>query len=625
MLSFYSKSLFLLCGVILTPFTNPVFGSNFQENSEQQHYSNPNVQKGGDDFYYGRMKSQTGKELWLVMERVDKDNQSLWMEYISVQSHPRAINFAADSKGKDGQPLQKGTTGDGSCHFKRVLNEISYGDNEIWVAYITRAATLPKKITYYGSGFDGDTMFYTTDHLYNKDGLDKHGHRFAKDIEMFVTVTSSPNALITSHMGIATSIEGVRTRQKGTSIDLHSFAAKVMLMRNPKRKYMVNAPVFAMEDIIAKALPDDTFVGTRQMRQTMQQVQGVGQKEFAYLKGNDIRSQLKQKATDKAEMENRSLERKIGQKEGHETKEELRKNAIKYLGSDLVEMGDRGKFIVSKDKIESEYLRELKDRFLWFKNPYHFSPAKMRGTSGIEFLNFMEQHPPIISITDESDQKNFTIFDPGNPESRWLTFNNSNSSDYKWIFDGPFLPAGLTHYMAVDLVALAKSKPLIELDLNIFRNMGPPYSIVISDEDYADSEGVYLDSLKHNLDVVDLTINIGFNIWDETCYNNYRKLISEGLQNKPDLKRLTIVGNFHSDYFFEWGDICVGNENISPEKFLKRSNLKFFANLQELHIEGSIMGANRNDAYFYLEFLRYLKSSKNLKKFTTTDSYYRSF
>jgi hypothetical protein len=248
---------------------------------------------------------------------------------------------------ESGKPLQKGSTGDGSLLFLSVLNEISYQDNEIWVAYITKADT-PHKV---------DNRFED----YSVNDVDDSLHSFAKDIEMFVTVTSSSNALITSHMGIATSIEGVRTRQKGTSLDLHSFAAKVMLMRNPARKFMVNTPAFAMEQIIVNALPDATFVGTRQMRKEMEEVQRVNKEEFFNSKGNNFKNRVKEKvqkkAKEEAEKENSSLKRQItswregDMKDGSE--KHLREKAIKYLSANsLIEMGTEGKFVISEEKIE---------------------------------------------------------------------------------------------------------------------------------------------------------------------------------------------------------------------------------------------------------------------------------
>jgi hypothetical protein len=209
------------------------------------------------------------------MERVDRCNVALWQHYIDVQRNPRAVDAAGLMVGQGGKSLQKGYLTDGSYHFSRVLGEVSRTNNEIWVAYITKDMTpqkIPESIRSYGAG--------DLDDYFRMGGLDSFKRSFPQNIEMFMTVTSSPSALITSHMGIASSIEGVGRRTKGTSVNLHSFAAKVMLMRNPQRKYMVNAPVFAMEKIIADALPGFVFVGTREMKHIMEERQQISFDEF---------------------------------------------------------------------------------------------------------------------------------------------------------------------------------------------------------------------------------------------------------------------------------------------------------------------------------------------------------
>ncbi len=201
----------------------------------------------------------------------------------AAPNQSRVVDLAYSVAGTDNL---SGSTLDGSCHFMEVLNEVYLVKNEVWAAYITKA-DFPIKICE-GLGF------YSPEFFHNQDD------RFAKDIEMFVTVTSSPHAYITSHMGIASTLEGLTTRQKGTSLDLHSFAAKVMLNRNPDRRSMVNAPVFAMEQIIIKALPNDIFVGTRQMRKRMQAAQGVGFREYCSRYREDCRKGLLNKAEEEA-------------------------------------------------------------------------------------------------------------------------------------------------------------------------------------------------------------------------------------------------------------------------------------------------------------------------------------
>jgi hypothetical protein len=119
---------------------------------------------------------------------------------------------------------------------------------------------------------------------------------------------------------------------------------------------------------------------------------------------------------------------------------------------------------LSNYKIESKYRKELNSKFISFKNPYYFTPANSQETAAVEFLNFMERHPPILSIPKQDDQQSCTIFNPENPGNSWLTIDRANAKDYDWFFKGSFFPVGLTHYMAVDLVALSNSRPLIEIN-----------------------------------------------------------------------------------------------------------------------------------------------------------------
>lgn len=46
------------------------------------------------------------------------------------------------------------------------------------------------------------------------------------------------------------------------SLSLHSLAARVMLMREPGRLYMITAPVDGLRQMLQKALPKDSFAGS---------------------------------------------------------------------------------------------------------------------------------------------------------------------------------------------------------------------------------------------------------------------------------------------------------------------------------------------------------------------------
>ena len=91
-------------------------------------------------------------------------------------------------------------------------------------------------------------------------------------------------------------------------------------------------------------------------------------------------------------------------------------------------------------------------------------------------------------------------------------------------------------------------------------------------------------------------------------------------QTKPQI--IDDCGDFDLPLFFQESR-CIGNLGISPGEFLKLPHMACFANLQELKV-GMLMGGNRNDYYFYIDFL----SSRNLpslKKFVTTDPTFSSF
>ena len=104
------------------------------------------VEQVDEGLYHGYLKSRPSLEF--RMERLSGANHSKWVAFIQEQLTGRTEIL-----------------GEGALHFRKVLSEVSYKDNEIWVASL-----------------------YDTKN---------------SNIVMYVTVTSSPDALITSHMGIA--------------------------------------------------------------------------------------------------------------------------------------------------------------------------------------------------------------------------------------------------------------------------------------------------------------------------------------------------------------------------------------------------------------------------------------
>jgi hypothetical protein len=282
--------------------------------------------------------------------------------------------------------------------LKLTALTVPYNVHEVWVAYITKTKT-PEKIP--------DNMaVYSSDNAINGDNA------FAKDIEMFVSITSSPEALITSHMGVASSIEGVGNRSRGTSVDLHSFAAKVMLIRKPDRKYMVNAPVDAMEMIFAKTLPGSFYAGTLEMQQKMKKRQLITLETFT----NIIMPKKAKKSQECAAVNSDDPRACRAQ-------------------------------VLSELSVEKQYH--------YYKNPYTFKAATNKESQAEEFLQFMEKHPPILSKKNEK----MVIYNPLSRSEPDITIEKGNK-EYEWMHIHALRPVGSTHYVVIDLQALASSKAL---------------------------------------------------------------------------------------------------------------------------------------------------------------------
>ena len=331
----------------------------------------PTIKKINENLYSGKIPNTN---LTVVMERIDKDNYKQWYKYIQIQSNPRVIEYVSNFN------QLAGTTGDGTLHFKLVLEEVNYTNNELWIAYITKSKLIESI---------PDMYFYSAGNMDEEP--------FTNNIEMIMTVVSNPNALITSHMGIAMTAETVKFgRTKGTSVDLHSFAAKVMLMRNPNRKYMVNTPANVMRNIIINSLPlSATYVGTREMLQTLRERQNISFDEFI-------------------------------------TNYQKLQPIYKIYGDD-----------------------NLDDQYENFLKPYYHNDKTE------SFLQFLEKHPSILSISvDQNKNKSFILYDSVDSNEPWLVFDKTKK-DYQWMFTEPYRPAGITHYFVVDLKVLADSKIIV--------------------------------------------------------------------------------------------------------------------------------------------------------------------
>ena len=228
----------------------------------------PGIHKVDNELYWAPMAKHPG--LFLVMERVTRRNLDLWCQYARIQ-HQFAEKDSRKTtrKNEAGQVLPPLPPLAGIHHFELVLEDsksdkISLNHNEVWVAYIT-SDEAPQHIPDYMKNYSNGK-----------------GFPFAQSIKMFVTIASSKEALLTSHMGISYSVESTfQKRPPQISMDLHSFGAQVMRRRNPERRFMMNAPVFGMARILIKALPPrSVFVGTIEMRKHMLEGISISFDEF---------------------------------------------------------------------------------------------------------------------------------------------------------------------------------------------------------------------------------------------------------------------------------------------------------------------------------------------------------
>lgn len=190
----------------------------------------PGVEKLTDDLYVGKVND----DFYLGMERVTDDNIAGWLAFAHDQ-------LVVGCRKKD---LKYLPSIDGSEFFEQVLHD--YDDaviapyHELWVAYASSVPVVG---------------------LFNIED--------AAFIDMFVTVITTQDALLTSHMGISRTWqaaqaieEGTRTKHADQSIHLHSFAAKVMRLRDHRKMYMLTVPVPSMRAILIAKLPAlSVFVG----------------------------------------------------------------------------------------------------------------------------------------------------------------------------------------------------------------------------------------------------------------------------------------------------------------------------------------------------------------------------
>lgn len=246
-------------------------------------YLFPRIQKVHDGYYIGKLPGES--DIYLVMERITQETIQPWMCYFDQQRG----NFRTLSN--------QTSTWVGSSVAYRVLKRGLNENEEKWVAYIQQGSEPLNMAVSMGSWYledceakkpqDECTLIggiqteiwikMTPEEI--KDELNRRNEEnrrkmteynrkmteyncVASRIGMFVTVTSSPQAWITTHLGIAKAVDSQLNLNR-VSMDVHSFAAKVMMMRNPDRLYMVNGPVYGMAKILENSMPKGfVFIGT---------------------------------------------------------------------------------------------------------------------------------------------------------------------------------------------------------------------------------------------------------------------------------------------------------------------------------------------------------------------------
>lgn len=250
------KLAFLMIFALSLPFVSSQIvesSQSFEEGKSQKYVAG--VKKINDYLYIG--KKEDG--LYFVMERIDEavpnseSRLQFWRNYVKSENSGHG-NYKKAWSQRDGNlprgfllfPGRAGRLDDGLYSFEESLNKY-YTNNELWVAYVSTLE--PKKA----------------------DDIQ------ADNIEMAVSIMTNPEAPMVVHMGISRSFNYLLNAldeveketqkrkfplHKDLAMGLHSFAAKVMLLRDPQKIYMVTSPVPMMRDIMTKAISKDhAFVG----------------------------------------------------------------------------------------------------------------------------------------------------------------------------------------------------------------------------------------------------------------------------------------------------------------------------------------------------------------------------
>lgn len=361
-------------------------------NAHIHHFGDSTFEEVNPNYYKAKIADQN---LWLVMERVTDLNRKDWLNFIDVQSHSDIVETASRNL-KNG-----GSTSAGSFHFRDALTSVYHQKNEVWVAYIT-AISNPQPLT---RKFEN----YTCDDAVPENGEFFRKLTFANRLKMFVTIVSSPNAKITSHMGIAFPCESTFfPKKKGLSMHLHSFAAKVMKVRNPERHFMLGEPAPIMELTLARSLPEGAMhIAHKEKFEFIKKYKEMSFEEYK------IGREFTPDALLREEFE--------GVKSYY---------AFQYLMHAIAGC--------SKESFKALTFQE--------KRGYREACDEL-----------IRKRPPIISLKGSLKAPKLRIYNPGDPTQLWLEIL-PDDTDYNFVFTKAFLPQGMDHLVAVDLKALAECK-----------------------------------------------------------------------------------------------------------------------------------------------------------------------
>ncbi len=402
----------------------------------EQFVFEKNIEKIGDGFYRGKIKHENYKDgLWCVMERIEQESkqQKYWQKYAQsqVENETEIMNFLKSETKKNF----------GARYFEQVLSE---NHPETWVAYVTSHANpQPHKV-------------------------DKN------HIKMYMSIVSSQEALVTSHMGISMTVESIPQKPaRGISLPLHSFAAKVMLMENPKRRFMINSPLVDMAVILIKSSLKKLFIGSQSNaeklfgknyydannpkvvdaafedyveREKTRQIQDID--DTANWTLGLLNKQVKEAQESDENTDISNILNKLGQ-------DVL---AEKYLEIDKV----NGRFAIDNQKI-NELKNKIKNNEQFFPYLHSYSLQKKLGLlrKTKEYYTFLMKHRGIVEMKE--DNSSMSIEDPENWNNIWLTIDSKNMATYSWLFEPTFGDLGFAGYFAIDLRELAEYGKLVDL------------------------------------------------------------------------------------------------------------------------------------------------------------------